>query len=244
MPVRAVARSAGGERARSLDKRAVTSRMPEGHLVSREVLSWSARRSPPSTSTTHNLVGYVMPHIRLELHLPLALSAHHPLQVGVGSSLFAADPAVFQLREMALEEADLVLVRCTGHIRRTSLDAEMIKHGALVDRCCGLWDQLRAPHVTVPFCSAVDGDLGTLLGVCVARVLVRRGQVDVGSHGSRAVDVVLVRTDLIRPRPLIQIGGRGEIIEATVPEDSAFGSVSIVVPTSEETRRMYLRRQR
>lgn len=207
MPVRAVARSAGGERARSLDKRAVASRMPEGHLVSREV----------------NLVGYVMPHIRLELHLPLALSAHHPLQVGVGSSLLSADPAVFQLREMALEEADLVLVRCTGHIRRTSLDAEMIKHGALVNRCCGLWDQLRAPHVTVPFCSAVDGDLGTLLGVCVARVLVRRGQVDVGSHGSRAVDVVLVRTDLIRPRPLIQIGGRGEIIEATVPEDSACG---------------------
>lgn len=175
MPVRAVARCAGGERTGSLDKRAVASRMPEGHLVGREVLYWSAQRGPPSTFTTHNLVGDVVPHVRLELHLPLALAAHHPLQVGVGSSLLAADPAVFQLREMALEEANLVLVRCTRHIRRTSLNAEMIEHGTLVDRCCGLRDQLRAPHVTVPLGSAVDGDLGSLLGVCVARVFVRRG---------------------------------------------------------------------
>ena len=58
------------------------------------------------------------------------------------------------------------------------------------------------------------------------------------------MDVVLVRTDLIRPRPLVEVGGRGEIIEATVPEYRAFGSVSIMVPTNEETRRMYLPIQR
>jgi hypothetical protein len=120
----------------------------------------------------------------------------------------------------------------------------MVEYSALVDCCCGLRDQLRAPHVTVPFSSAVNGDLGTLLGICVAGILVRRGQVDIGSHGSRAVDVVLVRTDLIRPRPLVEVGGRGEIIEATVPEDSTFGSVSTLVPTTKETRRRYLRIQR
>ena len=137
----------------------------------------AARRVPEAdrVGAEVDLVGDVVPHVRLELHLPLALAAHHPLQVGVGSSLLAADPAVFQLREMALEEANLVLVRCTRHIRRTSLNAEMIEHGTLVDRCCGLRDQLRAPHVTVPLGSAVDGDLGSLLGVCVARVFVRRG---------------------------------------------------------------------
>lgn len=113
-----------------------------------------------------------MPLIRLQLRLPLALSAHHPLQVGVRRALLAVDPAVLQLCEVALEEADLVLVGCAGDVGGAPFDAEVVVHGALVNGSLGLGNQLRAPHVAVPFCSVVDGDLCALLGVCIAWVLV------------------------------------------------------------------------
>jgi hypothetical protein len=81
----------------------------------------------------------------------------------------------------------------------------VIVHGARVDRSFGLRNELSAPHIGVPFRSAVDGDFGALLGVCVARVLVRGGQVDVGGYGAGAVDVVLVRADLVCPGPFVEI---------------------------------------
>ena len=59
---------------------------------------------------TYDLIGDVVPDVGLEIDLPLALAADHPLQVGVGGSLLAVDPAVLHLCEVALEEADLVLV--------------------------------------------------------------------------------------------------------------------------------------
>lgn len=33
------------------------------------------------------------------------------------------------------------------------------------------------------------------------------------------MDVVLVGSDLVGPRPFVEVGGRGEVIEAAVPQD-------------------------
>jgi hypothetical protein len=92
MPISAVAGSAGRERSCGLDERVVACRVPESDLVGGEV----------------DFVGNVVPLVCLELGLPLALATHHPLQVGVGCAGLAIDPAVLQLCEVALEEADLV----------------------------------------------------------------------------------------------------------------------------------------
>lgn len=159
-----------------------------------------------------------MPLVSFELYLPLALSTHHPLQVGVAGSLLTIDPTILQFREMAFEEAYLVLICRTGHICAPSLDTEVIVHRASVDTRLGLRNQLCAPHIRVPFRSAVDGDLGPLLGVRIARVLVRRRQVDVGGHGTRTVDIILIGTDLVRPGPFVEVGRGGELIEAAIPE--------------------------
>lgn len=128
---------------------------------------------------TYNLIHNVVPLVRLEVNLPLALSTDHPLQVRVRDALLAANPAILQFREMALEERNLVLVRRRGDIRTAPLDAKMVVHRTLVNGRSGLRDQLRAPHVAVPFRGAVDGDAGALLGVGVAGVLVRGRQVHV-----------------------------------------------------------------
>ena len=121
---------------------------------------------------THNLIDDIVPLVRLQVNLPLALTAHKPLQVRVARALLAADPAVLELCEVALEEGDLVFVGGTGHVGATSLDAEVVVHSAAVDGCFGLRDQLGAPHVAVPFGGAVNGDLGALLGRRVAGILV------------------------------------------------------------------------
>jgi hypothetical protein len=133
MPVRTVTGSARRERSRRLDKRVVTSGVPKRDLVRREV----------------DLVRNIVPLIRLELDLPLALAADHPLQVGVGSPGLAVDPAVLELREVALKEADLVLIGCAGDVGRAPLDREVVEDGALVDGCLGLRNELSAPHVLV-----------------------------------------------------------------------------------------------
>ena len=173
---------------------------------------------------THDFVDDIVPLVRLKLHLPFALSTHHPLQVGVGRALIAADPAILQLSKMALEEADLMLVRRTGDICAAPLDAEVVVHCAAVDRSLGLWNQLGAPHIAVPFRGAVDGDFGALFGVRVAGVLVGWGQVHVRGYRTRAVDVVLVGADLVRPGPFVEVGGGGKVVEAAVPEDRACGN--------------------
>jgi hypothetical protein len=90
-----------------------------------------------------------VPFVGLELRLPLALSADHPLQVGVRCTGLPIDPAVLELREMALEEADLMLVCRTGDIGGTPLDREMVEDGTFVDSCLGLRDEFGAPHVLV-----------------------------------------------------------------------------------------------
>lgn len=104
-----------------------------------------------------------MPFVGLKLHLPLALSAHHPLQVGVAGTLLAVHPAIFELGEVTLEEADLVLIGGAWYIGGGSLNREVIVDGALVDGCGGLRNELSSPHVRVPLRGIVDCDLSALL---------------------------------------------------------------------------------
>jgi hypothetical protein len=107
--------------------------VPEANLVRAEV----------------DFISNVVPFICLELDLPLALTAHHPLQVGVGCTGLAIDPAVLKLGEVAFEEADLVLVCRAGDVGAAALDREVVVDGALVDGSLGLGDELRAPHVLI-----------------------------------------------------------------------------------------------
>ena len=113
-------------------------------------------------------------------------------QIGVARARLPVHPAILQLREVALKEADLMLVCGTRDVRCRPLDGEMVVHGTLVDRGLGLRDQLSPPHVTVPFCRAIDRDLSTLFATDIARVLVIGRKVDVFGDGAGTVDVVLV----------------------------------------------------
>jgi len=106
------------------------------------------------------------------------------LQVGVACARLAADPAVLELGEVALEEADLVLVCRAWHVGRRPLDGVVVVDCALVDGGLGLGNQLRPPHVTVPLGRAVNGDLGSLLATSIARVLVAWRKVDVFGRGT------------------------------------------------------------
>ena len=113
-------------------------------------------------------------------------------QIGVARARLSIHPSILQLREVALKEADLVFVRRTRYVGSRSLDREMVIHGALVDGGLGLGDQLRAPHVTVPFRRAIDRDLRALFAAGIADVLEVGREVDVFGDGARSVDVVLV----------------------------------------------------
>jgi hypothetical protein len=141
---------------------------------------------------TYDLVSNIVPNIRHKLNLPLALPTHHPLQVGVAGSALAVDPSVLELREVAFEEADLVLVGRARYIGRRPLDREVVVHGARVDGCLSLRDQLRSPHIGIPFRGVVDRDLCALGRAGVCRVLVCGREIDVFGYCTGAVDVVLI----------------------------------------------------
>lgn len=140
-----------------------------------------------------------MPHVCYQLDLPLALATHEPLQVRVARSALAIDPAVLQFCEVALEERNLVLIGRAGHVGCAPLDAEVVVHLAAGDGSLGLRNELRTPHVAVPLCGVVDGDLGSLLAARIGRVLVGRREVDVVRYCAVPVDVVLVWSDLVCP---------------------------------------------
>ena len=56
-----------------------------------------------------NVIRNVMPHIRRPRRIPLALPTNVPPEVCVASPLAPGNQAVLHLREVALEESDLVL---------------------------------------------------------------------------------------------------------------------------------------
>lgn len=145
----------------------------------------------------YNFISNVVPDVRQQLDLPFALATHHPLQVGIADCLLAADPAILHLREVAFEEVDLVFICRAGDIGGSPLHGEVIVNSALINGCFGLGNKLCAPHVAIPFCGAVDGDLCALLGASITRVLVVGRKVDVICYGAGAMDVVLIVADLV-----------------------------------------------
>lgn len=153
----------------------------------------------------YNLKGNIVPDASLPLRLPLAVLANHELQVRVAGAALAADPAVLELGKVALEEADLVLAADAGGVGVGPANRKMVPDLAAVDGRRGLRDQLDAPHVLpVPVRRRVERELGPLFGHRVVGVLERGPQVDVLVHRARAVDVVLVRADLVSPGPFLK----------------------------------------
>jgi len=132
----------------------------------------------------YDLIGNVVPDAGLPFNLPLALLVGHPLEIRIAGTLLAGDPAVLELSEMALEEADLVLVVGAGRVGVLAHDAKMIKDLAGGNGRLGLRDQLSAAHsLAVPEGCAVESELGALLRDCVVGVLEVCRQVDVLIYG-------------------------------------------------------------
>lgn len=165
-----------------------------------------------------------MPHVLHPLRLPQGILADHELQVLVLDPRRARDPPVLHLDKVALEEADLVLLVGARRVVRGAHHAEVVKDLALVDGGRRLRDQLGAAHrLAVPVGRVVERQARALDGGGVGRVLVVRGEVDVGGRRVGAVDVPLVGADLVGPGPVVELGRGGEVVEAAVPEDGGVG---------------------
>ena len=186
MPVCAVGRRGDGHGARDLDERAGARAVVKGDGVGGKV----------------DAIGDVVPDHGIERRGPLALAADIPPQIGVARPRLPADEAILHLREVALEEVNLVLERGARRVRAGTHHAEVVVDLAGVDGSRRLRDEFRAAHVlAVPVCRRVDGHLHALFRGRVGGVLVAWGEVDVFGHGAAAVDVVLIGGDLVGPGP-------------------------------------------
>lgn len=103
------------------------------------------------------------------------------------------------------QEVDLMLIGRIGRVRASFLHAEMVIQASSSEVGCCLGDQLSPPHVGVPESCRVDCDLDTLFGNRVGWVLEGGREVDIFVHHSSAVDVVLVRANLVCPRPIVKV---------------------------------------
>ena len=130
----------GGSR---LLQRVRTSRVPEADSLGVKV----------------NVIRDVVPDVCVPRRIPLRRAANVPVQAAVAGALPAA---VLELSEVALEEADLVLVGGDGGVGRGALQIEVVHNVALVDADSALRDELGAAHVlAMPVRRAVNGELGT-----------------------------------------------------------------------------------
>ena len=142
---------------------------------------------------------------RSEHCAPVADTIHHPLQFFIFGPLLSTDQAVLHFCEVALEEAYLMFFIWRRRMQAGVLHAEMIIHHALVDWGGGLWDKLRSQHiVAVPDGSFINCYLYTSFASRVRRVLVLACQFHVFRYRPAAMNVVLVGTDWVRPRPVVQ----------------------------------------
>lgn len=116
---------------------------------------------------------------------------------------------------MRLKEVDLMLKVGVGSIGILAAHGEMVKEPARSQVGPGLGDQLRPPHVGVPESSRVNGNLDAV-GVGIRWVLVGLANRDIAAGGTGAVNVVLVGTDLVTPRPLIKEGSIRVLVQTTI----------------------------
>lgn len=204
MPVSSVAARAGGDGSNNLLQVTAASRVPETDRLAGEV----------------DLVGDVVPDAGLPLHLPLGGASDEPLEARVLGAAGAGDEAALQLGEVRLEEGDLVLAGQRRRVLSLALDAEVVKDLAGGDGGARLGDQLGAAHgLAVPVGSVRQGDLGTLRRAAISGIGVGGREIHILGDLAVAVDVVLVRPDLVGPAPFVEVGGRREIVEAAIPKD-------------------------
>lgn len=180
MPICTIGRGACGERASSLDQWAASSGMPKGYRTSVKV----------------DLVGNIVPLVGCKLDLPLRYTAHIPLK------FVASLATILELREVTLEESDLVFVGRGRSIGRRGLDREVVVNGAFIDRSTCLRNKLCSQHgLPIPLCGLIDSDLGTLLGARIRWILEGSVEIDISVDTTGAMNVVLVRADWIAERP-------------------------------------------
>lgn len=145
-----------------------------------------------------------------------------PFKCRVTGSGGTAHQTVLNLGKVRLEKVDLMLEISTWGIGGANHDGVMVVNVSRVDGGRGLRDQFGTSHrLAVPERSIVNGELGTLLGDGICGILVARAEVDVLGDLSASVNVVLVWSDLVASRPVVQIGAGGEIVESSIPEDGA-----------------------
>lgn len=95
----------------------------------------------------YNLISNVVPDASIPDDIPLGRSSNLPSQRWIARPRRATNPPRLQLREMALEEADLVLAVQARGVSGAAHDAEMVEDLPAVDGRGGLRDQLGAAHV-------------------------------------------------------------------------------------------------
>src|SRR5450756_82039 len=114
-----------------------------------------------------------MPDTRCPIRAPLCAPANIPSQQWIAGSALSRNPSRFELREVRLEEADLMLSVDGRGIGFFVHNTEVIPDRSLVDCCCCLGDQFRSAHgLAVPEGSAIQGELGALSAACIGGVLV------------------------------------------------------------------------
>lgn len=164
VPVSAVRGGADGEGTSGEDEWVGASGVPERDLVGGEV----------------NIISNVMPNISIESNAPLSLPRDAPLQSRITGTRSTGQKTILQLREMRLKEVDLMLEISTWSISIGSLDRKVVVDVSLVDSGGSLGDQLGTSHVlSIPVGGVVDGDLDTLVGDGVGRVLVAWREIDI-----------------------------------------------------------------
>jgi len=87
----------------------------------------AVRRPKADLATAEvDVVGKVVPVVRLELGAPLCITVDVPAQGIVGRTGLSVDQTVFDLSEVTLKESDLMLVSGIGRIRRGRHEREVI----------------------------------------------------------------------------------------------------------------------
>jgi hypothetical protein len=124
-----------------------------------------------------------MPNASLPIHTALCIASNIPSEQRVTRSALSRDPSRLELREMGLEEADLVFSVDAGSIGHVMHDAEMIPNCSLVDCCNRLGDPFGSAHVlAIPISSRVQSELGADGAARIGGVLVGLVEIDVRTH--------------------------------------------------------------
>jgi hypothetical protein len=125
-------------------------------IISREIL-WTM------TLCTNNGISHIMPDISFPVDTPLCDTAHIPPEQWIRYSYLSTDPSYLHLREVRLEEVDLVLVVYAGRIGGGTLHIKMIVDHSCIDGSCCLRNKLSSPHgLAIPIGGTLERDLDTL----------------------------------------------------------------------------------